>query len=1274
MDDRIQKIIAAQKARSRNQDESSCPINRNDNRLECDWNDQNNVTTFKEIKIQIETMKSEIKEIIKTVAEYEDHFGNDLSPEIINSFKKLRDDMDSVIRKIQMLNEQNGKTNNKISGLELISEDNKSKFRILDSKIENITDNELPGLSNEMESIRERQEIIKKGTEDGYNSLREMFGKLSGQYNSIVERTTHDTNDLIDRISSNTDSIFSLKKRIDELPFVQQIANINTSLSNISMSLKDHMNKINSTNNSVNDLNSKVSVLSSDFNTNRNKQSEINSSISENLVDIKSKFEKFNSDYTASSKYLTDNIQFLLNDHTSDSELEKIKSQIKNLGNEISVTNSSLASFVDTIKTLETSGKQTNKDFKSLRADLTMRMNDQESKINSTNTRINNFEPTVTKVSELDSSVNNIETVIETLTSSVNTQVGSLSNLVSSLQTMLQDYNTSSSSRITSLETSDNDIRNKTSKNTTDILTIQTSLSSLQKTLSTYPKLQEDFNTLVTKVDDLNDETSTNTSDISSIKESILSLITGTSDNTSKITSLQNAIASLQGDDSGNMTDILSLKESIQSLTTGLSNTNVKVDSVQSTTATNGISISTIQSTISDYSSVKSKIDANKSMISDLQDLTNDYPEIKEDTLNAGTNINMLKTRVSSLENDNSSMKTQISSNTSSVNTNTNDIANIKTKVSGLDGMNNDVDNLKAKTAENSTNITSISSTMNDISTRTNSNTSSINTLQSSLGSFPSALTDINEIKSKITTLMTEIDTLQGSLDNYPNIQNDINQAKTNILALQSGQGSLTTSQASLQSMFNSLRSNVTTQITAIASEISGLTNLTAIEDDIDSLKQYNVTNDTNSTDLKYRLGRVEAELPSLREAYEALVRVNAVISQVTDKWLELDERWTLALPLFNRMTSVEAKVSVLQIQVENSDKRIVSLESGTNVPDDFIKLQTDVSGLSGSVTAIMPQLETMLTNDLNTNSKVQSLQTDMVTVKQDIEDLKNGNTDLSVITQIKTAIDGLKTNVESNSNTSGNLQVSLNSLNQEVEKLKGMPDITSLITMVDNLKSQLTNIQDEINDGDSTTVSQLAADIATLRESITSGGTSKRSSDASTMKWFDNYNVHSGKKDMGVTSIQDLNPNAQLYVDNMMSLFKGIRITKGAEIDKLSLGHNATSSQPYSLDVNGNVKINGQINGYDINDIGRGPKSVQQIDVALNKVYQLPYSNLPNGIRILLDNTYPVSESDTDGFRYWYNAGKLNILTGTNSVGTVYDTSGTRTPKINGKYHISVY
>lgn len=1182
------------------------------------------------IKDEIASMKREIREITKTVDEFEDHFGCEIPPDLIKSIKKLKDDMDIVIKKIQLLNDNDLKFGARVAHIESSNSDFDNRFKVIGSKVSNMVDTQFPGLSNEIETIRERVEIIKKGNEDGYNSIREMVGKLSGQYNNIIDKTNHDTNELGDRISETNDHLSSLKKRFDELPFPQQISNINSSLLNLSLTIKEYNNKINNTDSNVTSLSSQVGIITSDLNTYHADQQDINSELKNNLNDVKSNLDNFHSEYISSTKYLTDNIQNLLNSHTTDGDLDKLKTQLKNLNGQIISTNTSLTSLSENFKTIESNNKQNTRDIKNVRADFIIKTTSQDSKLNEFNNRLNELGPLSNRVSDLNDRVTHSDSRITSLITSTDSQINSLTSLVNNIQSQLQNYNSSLSARISSLESSDSSQTTNISSLQSNIKEIDNTLTSVKSTLSSYPTLQSDLNILKSSV-------STNTTAISLIKESLATVISNVTKANSKITTLQSSVQDIQNNNNSIISNITDLKNSTSTNTTSIQDINVKISTLksdvtntQANVATNSVSISSIQGTISDYTGVKNNVTSNTNEINNLKTLISDYPDIKENILSNTSNINTIKSNLSGYD----SLKTQVQTNTSNITSLRSDVDTLK---------NNDV---STQVPINTSDISVLKSevdNLKNVSTQIPLNTSNIATLQASIGNIPSILTDVNSLKNDVSTIKTTIST-------YPNLENDVENIKLNVTSLTTSQSNLTNSQASVQSMFTSLQSTINAQITAIASQIASMGDLSDLQAEIEALQAYTVTNDVNMGNLGTRVGRIEAQLPLLKEAYEGFLKINSVLDLVTSKWTELDDRWALILPLFDRMTIAETNIANLQVQINNLRTRVESLEEGSSQPNEIVELQIAISTLQGSNTAILSQIELVLNDNATTHANIGNINEKLVYMQSEIDTLKSGGT-----------------------GGGGGQSQDLTQLKNDVSTLKENSTSTNLLILT--LQGQLATIQEEINSGDSTTTSQLAAEIETIKQIIATLNTgSVKPSDTGTMKWLENYNVHTGKRDLSITSIQDLNSAAQLYIDNTTMMFRGLKVIKGIETDRVAIGHISSTTQQYVLDVKGNSKFDGTINGFEINDLGRNPRNIQGVDVALNTVYSLSYSSAPNNIRILLDGNYPVKQSDTDGFSYWYTNGKINILTGTNSIGSHYDSSGTRTPKTSGKYHVSIY
>ena len=80
-------------------------------------------------------------------------------------------------------------------------------------------------------------------------------------------------------------------------------------------------------------------------------------------------------------------------------------------------------------------------------------------------------------------------------------------------------------------------------------------------------------------------------------------------------------------------------------------------------------------------------------------------------------------------------------------------------------------------------------------------------------------------------------------------------------------------------------------------------------------------------------------------------------------------------------------------------------------------------------------------------------------------------------------------------------------------------------------------------------------------------------------------------------------------------------------------------------------------------------------IEAKIGQLINIPYNGkFPSRIRILLDGKFEVPLSRINGYLYSYDGQNINILCGSDSIGSIFSNTGKFTDKLNGSYQISIY
>lgn len=474
-------------------------------------------------------------------------------------------------------------------------------------------------------------------------------------------------------------------------------------------------------------------------------------------------------------------------------------------------------------------------------------------------------------------------------------------------------------------------------------------------------------------------------------------------------------------------------------------------------------------------------------------------------------------------------------------------------------------------------------------------------------------LTDQNsQLSSKFNNLSSQISGL--NIDSINSLISDLNKSNSEnsskITTLTNNQNNLTSSQTSLQNMFLELKLKIDND-TRIPDLIK---DMKMIMDIIDSLKGGN-----NSATLKQLRQDTDSNKSAIEQIIPQIENNNKSITSIQDM-LSKAQPASLALQ--------ELKNGV-QILAENG-KQMLS-RSG-----DIEKAQ---SRNESQIKDLSTQIQKLSSDDESFNSRISALE------HNPSFDNSTLITQLLSQTQKLTENDSLLQTRTSNLENDNQINKSMISqLNLSFESLN-----------IENIKSLIQQLE-------------LIKDNMQIGESMPSNNDS--------MKWMPSYNLLTGERDSNVTSISDINDNAVLMIGNKLIALKGIKSIGKMESDTLSLGYGIPNKKgTNTLEVKGDVKFDGKLNGSEISDLGRAPKMTQTIEASVGSLVSIPYSGpAPNYIKVMLEGMYSVPMSKTDGYLYSFSSGKLNILCGSNSIGSEFNSSGRITDKTSGNYTIYIY
>lgn len=677
---------------------------------------------------------------------------------------------------------------------------------------------------------------------------------------------------------------------------------------------------------------------------------------------------------------------------------------------------------------------------------------------------------------------------------------------------------------------------------------------------------------------------------------------------------------------------------------------------------------------------------SSKTLTELINTLTGNQSDNTENITNINIEVEKLKSSVKSLGNITTSTTTMISSLTkalklleesdkqqstdfktlsgSTVMSLTNQdvkIMSLNKSVSELLPLNNKVQTLSGEVAQNSTNLANLSSStdrkissitaMSDSLSISTQNAvgvltrkiGSVENTQETFGPILSSLSD--QVKSLVTSsnnTSTLLSTIQKQITdiNVSSISEAINDLSSNIISLSDKQGSLIASQTGLQNMFQQLKSTFDNDPRFMQSN-SKIATLTSM---IEDLKNGVQSNNTGVSTLQSIVSEQGQELSILMGF---MTTTNSKLVNIISKLTTLEGDTS------NDTTIQEIKLNYNQLFsliqdlkknfITNADKlnsdysgltqRVISLEvnSGSNSTSETNMLVT-----------MMGQIQALATGDVNTSAQVQSQGLSIQQIKTQLDSLSGSTSDPTLSGKI------------------AQLSTSVNSL---------MSSNSELSSKVSSQGEMISSLQSNYGPVDTSSIPGLVHSLEKLKNNIESmmGGS---------MKVLPDYNILTGKSDSNSTSVQDLNTFASLIFGNQIIMTKGLKTIGQMTSDSVILGSNIPNKKgTYTLDVKGDTRFDGNLNGNAVEDLGRFPKLVKLLDVKSGVVSSFSYSgSAPNRVKVLLEGVYEIPLSRTDGFLYSFLGDKINIFPGSNSIGTTFNSQGTTTSPTMGSYHVYLY
>lgn len=786
---------------------------------------ESTVGEFDSLNSNLMNMKYELSQIAEAVSNHDDLSSVPcLTPDIKSIIKSIRDDLDVNNKKLNSLIESQIGNSTRISYVENTNIEYLSKLNLVDGKLSTSQDITLPVLTDSIEKIRSRLEVVKNSSQDSYNSLKEMIIKVNIQLSSLTERANTNNADINDNISILTKATFELNSRLDDLPFDQQILSLSNAVAAMLSNVKELSSKSDISNSGLIEVRGQFNMLRSDLNGFKQMSYNEQSDMMSQLIGVKNQYEKVNSDFTSSSRALTETVQRLSSTQNDNEEnfnninieVNKLKSSINSLNNFTSSTTTMMSSFTKSLKSLEDTDKQSVDDIKKLSGTTTMALTDQDSKIMSLVNTVNDLQPLNGKLNDLDVKTNQTSSTLTDFSSKTDKQIKSMAKMIESLVLNTQNDTSNLLSKINDLETAQNSINPTlcllsekvdslgSSNNTLSMIVsgIQSTISDLdigsihnaisileakvsstsnrqESLISSQTSLQSMFQQLKHNFDNDSRFTQIN-SEMISLSDMISSITTTNVSNNTNIMTLE----SISSDQSNQINTLMGFMTSTNSK---LSEILMRINSMNGTTSSeNSVNQKTLQELKNGYQQLLNLIGVFNSKLPIINKLDDDYGTLSQRVTSLETNSNSgqsgsslisteLIAQVQSLLNNETIMSKQIQSQGLS-------LQDIKSQLSSIgnssSGSQTDP-SLSIKISQLNDSINSLMNSNSQLSSKVVNQSSQITSIQSDLESLN--LTSTTGLLNSLEKLKSDLESLtNGSMKILPDYNVLTNQSDSN--------------------------------------------------------------------------------------------------------------------------------------------------------------------------------------------------------------------------------------------------------------------------------------------------------------------------------------------------------------------------------------------------------------------------------------------------------------------------------------------------------------
>ena len=429
-------------------------------------------------------------------------------------------------------------------------------------------------------------------------------------------------------------------------------------------------------------------------------------------------------------------------------------------------------------------------------------------------------------------------------------------------------------------------------------------------------------------------------------------------------------------------------------------------------------------------------------------------------------------------------------------------------------------------------------------------------------------------------------------------------------------------------------------------------------------LESTKISLDTSMTLIKETILNLSDRLLLFSNQYSSdISNNNDNLQELNNKILDLKQKIS-SLPFTEQITNLNSSVATIIKQLkdknENNEDIILKIDSLNNKISDT---STELSSL------FMKQLRKSTIDITEQNSKISLLSSSNSENKLSISDLFNKVSSLfEMFTKLDKELDKLnKSNIELDNKISKldlSQKDSQNNFDEGIKNIfikinNGFPQLKSdidklstsnieLNNKISNLDLSYKDIQNNFDEGIKNIFIKINNGFPQLKSDIDKLTTS---------------NIELNNKISNLDSSQKYLSDSQL---DLKTIINDIKI----KLNDLEIKNNDLETKNNDSKTKNNDSETKNNENYSFNE-----KYKITIEAKIGQLINIPYNGkFPSRIRILLDGKFEVPLSRINGYLYSYDGQNINILCGSDSIGSIFSNTGKFTDKLNGSYQISIY